>query len=280
MTMGTSIQEYSATEAALAELAGRYKGVVYEVSTKEGMAAARAGRAEVRGLRIALEKVRVQIKAPALKRVQEVDSEARRITAALVALEDPIDAQISREEDRKVAEKMAAENAERARLAAEELARKQAEEAKMAAERAEIARRQAELDAAEAARRAAEEESRRKIEELERAARLKIEEEERAARAVREEQGRVAEALRNVELAKVRAAEEHARKAQEEADRQERLAQQARDEVARVKAAQLAEVQDARAMLETFVKRFGHRPEFAPLVTWIQKYLTQGRKAA
>ena len=278
--MTTSIQEYSATEAALAELAGRYKGVVYEVSTREGMKAAVAGRAEVRGLRIALEKVRVQIKAPALKRVQEVDSEARRITTALVALEDPIDAQIKREEERKELERTAAARAEADRLALEEQAKRAAEEARLAAERAEIARRQAELDAADLARRQAEEESKRRIEESERAARLKIEEEERAARAVREEQDKVAQALRNVELAKVRAAEEHARKVQEEAARQERLAQQARDEVVRVKALQLAEVQDARAMLETFVKRFGHRPEFAPLVTWIQKYLTQGRKAA
>ena len=278
--MTTSITEYSATEAALAELSGRYKGVVYEVSKPEGLKAAKAGRAEVRDLRIALEKVRVQIKAPALKRVQEVDSEARRITAALVALEDPIDAQIKREEERKELERTAAARAEADRLATEEQARKEAEAAKLAAERAEIARLQTELDAADLARRAAEEESRRRIEEQERAARLKIEEDERAARAVREGQDKVAQALRNVELAKVRVAEEHARKVQEEAARQERLAQQARDEVARVKALQLAEVQDARAMLETFVKRFGHRPEFKPLVVWIQKYLTQGRKAA
>ena len=278
--MTTSIQEYSATEAALAELAGRYKGVVYEVSTREGMKAAVAGRAEVRGLRIALEKVRVQIKAPALKRVQEVDSEARRITAALVALEDPIDAQIKREEERKELERTAAARAEAERLALEEAARKKAEEEKLTAERAEIARRQAELDAADLARRQAEEESRRRIEEEARAARLRIEEEERAARAVREEEDRVAKALRDLELAKVRAAEEHARKVQEEAARQERLAQQARDEVARVQALQLAEVQGARVMLETFVKRFGHRPEFKPLVEWINKYLAHGRKAA
>ena len=277
--MGTSIAEYSPTEAALAELATRYKGVLYEVSKPEGMKAARAARAEIKALRVALEKTRVEIKAPALKRVQEVDSEARRITAALSALEDPIDAQIAKEEDRRVAEKMAAQRAEQERLAAEERARKEAEEARMAAERAEIARRQAELDAADAARRQAEEESRRKIEEQERAARARIEEEERAARAVREEADKVAQALRNVEEAKARAAEEHARKVREESERQERLAQQARDEVARVKALQLAEVQDASAMLETFVKRFGHRPEFKPLVVWINKYLSQ-RKAA
>jgi len=278
--MTTFIQEYSATEAALAELAGRYKGVVYEVSTREGMKAAVAGRAEVRGLRVSLEKLRVQIKAPALKRVQEVDSEARRITAALSALEDPIDAQIKREEERKELERTAAARAEADRLALEEKAKREAEEARLAAERAEIARRQAELDAADLARRQADEESRRRIEEQERAARLKIEEEERAARAVREEQDKIAQSLRDLELAKVRAAEEHARKVQEEAARQEKLAQQARDEVARVKALQLAEVQDARAMLETFVKRFGHRPEFQPLVVWINKYLSQGRKAA
>lgn len=278
--MGTSIAEYSPTESALAELAGRYKGVLYEVSKPEGMKAARAARAEIKALRVALEKTRVEIKAPALKRVQEVDSEARRITAVLSSLEDPIDAQIAKEEDRKVAEKMAAVRAEQERLAAEERARKEAEESKMAAERAEIARRQAELDVADAARRQAEEESRRKIEEQERAARLKIEEEERAARAVREAADLEARKAREAEEARLKAEHDRVEAAKSEAARQERLAQQARDEVARVKALQLAEVQDARAMLETFVKRFGHRPEFKPLVEWINKYLAHGRKAA
>lgn len=278
--MTTSIKEYSPTEAALADLAGRYKGVLFEVETPAGLATAKKARGELRTYRVALEKLRVEIKAPALKRVQEVDSEARRITAALVALEDPIDAQIKKEEERKELERTASARAEAERLALEDAARKKAEEERLAAERAEIARRQAELDAAYLARRKSEEESRRKIEEEARAARQRIEEQERAARLAREEADRVAAVARAAEEALLRVERDKVEAERAEVLRQERLAQQARDEVARVKALELAEVQDARAMLETFVKRFGRRVEFKPLVDWINKYLSQGRKAA
>ena len=80
--MTTEIVEYSKTEAALADLAQRYKGVIFDVATLPGMMTARKGRAEIRGYRVALEKTRIEIKAPALKRTQQIDSEARRITAA------------------------------------------------------------------------------------------------------------------------------------------------------------------------------------------------------
>ncbi len=114
----TQIQEYSATEAALAGLAEKYKGVVYDVTKKEEMAAAKAARSEIRGYRTALEAKRVEIKAPALERCRLIDAEAKRITAALEALEEPIVAQIKIEEDRIAAEKEAAEAALRARVEA------------------------------------------------------------------------------------------------------------------------------------------------------------------
>ena len=63
--MTTSIVEYSPTEAALAELATRYKGVVYEVSKPEGMKAARAARAEIKALRVALGMTQPQLAAAA-----------------------------------------------------------------------------------------------------------------------------------------------------------------------------------------------------------------------
>lgn len=279
--MTTEIAEYSQTEAALATLSERYKGVVYDVTKKEGMEAAVKARAELRGYRVSLEKTRVEIKAPALKRSQAIDSEARRITAALVALEDPIDEQIKAETDKKKRAEEAAAKAEADRIAAEERARKEAEEAKLAAERAEIARQRIELEKAEKARLEADRQARLKIEEEQRAARLKIEQEERAARAAREE-----------------------------ADRQDRLARQARDEVARIKAENAAaalkaerdrldaerraieeaeeaafrekqrlanELNDGYEMLATFVRRFGKREEFRAIVKAIGPYL---RKAA
>ncbi len=111
------IVEYNETAAALAELKNKY-GTVFDVQTTKGLAAAREARAEVRGYRVALEKLRVEIKAPALERTRLIDEEAKRITAALLEIEEPIDAAIKAEETRKVEEKAAKERAEQARVAA------------------------------------------------------------------------------------------------------------------------------------------------------------------
>lgn len=114
--MSTTIIEYSSTDAALALLSERYRGATYDVATASGMTEARKARGELRGYRVDLEKKRVEIKAPALDRCRAIDSEAKRITAALAALEDPIDAQIKTEENRKAEEKAAAERAETVRV--------------------------------------------------------------------------------------------------------------------------------------------------------------------
>lgn len=115
--MTTKIQEYSATEAALADLRQRMSKAVYEVGTTKGMEAAKKDRAEVGGYRVALEKMRVDIKAPALERCKLIDAEAKRITTELSALEDPIDEQIKREEQRKETERLAKIKAEEDRIA-------------------------------------------------------------------------------------------------------------------------------------------------------------------
>lgn len=114
--MTTAIAEYSATEAALADLEQRYKGVVFDVATRDGMASAIKGRAELRGYRVTLEKTRVEIKAPALERARLIDTEAKRIKDAITALEDPIDETIKAEETRKERERAERESAEAARL--------------------------------------------------------------------------------------------------------------------------------------------------------------------
>lgn len=111
------IEEYRPTEAALVELRQRHAGVVYPVTTTKGMDAAKKARAELRDLRVALEKTRKVIKEPALRRSREIDSEAKRITEALSSLEDPIDAQIKAEEQRKEDERRAREQAEQQRVA-------------------------------------------------------------------------------------------------------------------------------------------------------------------
>lgn len=116
MTELTRIPEYNDTAVALADLKTRYDAVVFDVTTGKGMTAAKEARAELRGYRIALEAKRKEIKEPALTRCREIDSEAKRITIELEALEDPIDDLIKAEEQRKEREKAAREQAERERL--------------------------------------------------------------------------------------------------------------------------------------------------------------------
>lgn len=116
--MSTSIAEYTATEAALAGFRTKYENAVFPVTTTKGMTEAKQARAELREHRVALEKERVRIKAPALERCRQIDSEAKRITAELEALECPIDDQIKAEEQRKEREKLAREQAERERVEA------------------------------------------------------------------------------------------------------------------------------------------------------------------
>ena len=114
--MTTEIVEYSKTEAALADLNARYSAVIFDTSTTKGMQEAVAGRAEIRGYRVDLEKERVRIKAPALERCRLIDTEAKRITAALEALENPIDAAIKAEQQRKENERIEKERLERERI--------------------------------------------------------------------------------------------------------------------------------------------------------------------
>lgn len=111
------IAEYSPTAAALSALRGKYQGVVFPVETPAGLKQAREARTEIKGYRVDLEKLRKEIKAPALERCRLIDEEAKRISAELEALETPIDAQIKAEETRKEAERQAKEAAERARVA-------------------------------------------------------------------------------------------------------------------------------------------------------------------
>lgn len=110
------ITEYNATAAGLADLRGRLANVVYDVTTTAGMDMARKDRAEVRGLRLALEKKRVEIKAPALERSRLIDAEAKLLTAQLEALETPIDEAIKREERRKEEARAEKERVERNRV--------------------------------------------------------------------------------------------------------------------------------------------------------------------
>lgn len=116
--MTTEIIEYSRTEAALAELRERHAIVITnDPATTKGMAALKEFRATVRGLRTSLEAERKRIKEPALERCRLIDSEAKRITAELLKVEEPTDEIIKAEEARKAAIKAEQERIERERVA-------------------------------------------------------------------------------------------------------------------------------------------------------------------
>ena len=120
--MNTQITEYTQTEAALALLRENYGiygqvGADLDLFVTKNMAVAKEARAEVRGYRVALEKLRVELKAPALERTRLIDAEAKRITAELLAIEEPIDNAVKAEERRKEEEKTAKARAEAQRVA-------------------------------------------------------------------------------------------------------------------------------------------------------------------
>jgi colicin import membrane protein len=110
----TSVAEYSETALALSDLKHRFANLVVDVTTSKGLKEAKANTFELRKLRTGLEARRKDLKAPILERGKLLDEEARRITAEIVALEEPIDTQIKAEEAR-------LQNIELERLEAERL---------------------------------------------------------------------------------------------------------------------------------------------------------------
>jgi colicin import membrane protein len=114
----TTVNEYATTAVVIADLRSRHAGVVYDVAESKQMKLAKEARAEIRGYRTGLEKTRKEIKAPALEHCRLIDSEAQRLTAELVALEEPIDVQIKAEESRAEVEKLEKFEAERIRVEA------------------------------------------------------------------------------------------------------------------------------------------------------------------
>lgn len=112
----TTVSEYTQTEQALAELRSKYAGAVFNVATTKGNEEARVARRELVTLRTGLEEKRQILKAPAIEFAKRLDAEAKRITAEIKALEEPIDAQIKAEEQRKEEIRLAKVAAEEARI--------------------------------------------------------------------------------------------------------------------------------------------------------------------
>lgn len=271
------VEEYRPTDAALAELAECYRGVIFDVKTTGGMAEARNARATLRDYRVDLEATRKRIKAPALERCRMIDAEAGRIESALRELEEPIAAQIAGEEQRRQREReeRALTEANRVRaiqdriaafgdavaraatmrtaaevaavadsLAAVELAPDEFQEylAPATDARANCLERVKAIHAAAVDREAREAELAAERARLEREAAALAEQRERQEAAQRKADAD-AKAARDLELAEQRRKEAAERAEREAAERVEREARQAaeREEAARVRQAQEAE---------------------------------------
>lgn len=284
MKPGTEIASYSPTKAALAQLASKYTGLVFDVTKPEGMRDAKEAKKEIAVHRITLEKARVAEKAEALEYGRYVDSEAKKISEQLAALEDPITAQIEVETKREQREREEKVRLEVERLAKEEADRKAAEEARLAAERAEIAKARAELAAKEQAQAEAARLAQQKIDDEQRAARQKIEDEQRVARAKIEAEEREAKTRRDAEearlqkirdeaLARERTEDERRRKAEAEAEAAAKVEREKKEAEARERARLVLEKADARTSLEIWRNRYGHMPEYAGVVRAIDECL-------
>lgn len=114
----TGISEYSPVEAGLQELRRKYLNIAIDVASPKALEEAKRVRAEIREPRYLTEKIRKELKAPALAHAKLIDTEAARITAELLAIETPWDEAIKAEEARKEAEKARREQLERERITA------------------------------------------------------------------------------------------------------------------------------------------------------------------
>jgi hypothetical protein len=236
---GKELAKFSPSEQAIAGYRAKYLPIrVADPTDKANAALARAGRLEVKKTRCAVEAIRKDLKADALKFGQAVDSEARRITAELERIETHLQEQediVAKHEARLAAEaaaKAEAERIEAERIREEERLALIAKVEAMEREKREAEEREAKRIADEAAK--AEQERLAKARE-EQAAREAVAAAERAA--AEREAALKAQAER--EVARIKA----------EAEAREKVI---RDEAARIAAA--AEAERARKEAEDIAR--------------------------
>ena len=87
--MSTEIAEFKQSEAALVLLKERY-AVIPDFTTKEGYEEGRQGISELRTLRTGVDRARKRLNLGDQARIKYRNSEAKRITVELTALEDPL----------------------------------------------------------------------------------------------------------------------------------------------------------------------------------------------
>ena len=263
--VSTAVVQFDKVQAGLSDLSSKYNGVLYPVTTAEGMQDAKAARLAVREPRYEVERIRKAAKAPVLALGRQLDAKAKEITDALLAIETPIDNLIKLEEGRKERERQE-------KIDAELAVQRKAEEERLAAERAELDRLRAEIAKRDA-------EDRAKMEAEEAKARAFREEAERQERAALEEQRKAQAAERaridaeNRRLADERAALEREqaaarRKAEaEEAARKAEIASEQRRKEAAALAAKRAKFPGEEAIVGALAEHFGVQREIAE--TWV-----------
>lgn len=84
----TAVIEYNITEAGLAELRKKCTGL--KAFDKAGYKAITQALSEIRGLRTDIEKCRVEYKSDALEYGRRIDAEAKRVTALILEIENPL----------------------------------------------------------------------------------------------------------------------------------------------------------------------------------------------
>lgn len=108
--------QYSVTDAAIAEMKGRYAGL--EISNKKDYDIVRQAISEVVSVRVEVEKTRKVFKADALEYGRKVDAEAKRITKLLLEIEEPLKAKKQAVDDEKARIKAEEERKEQERITA------------------------------------------------------------------------------------------------------------------------------------------------------------------
>lgn len=188
---------FSVTDAGIAELEAKHKGLVVAHGDKKGYLALTQAIAEVRTARTDVEKRRKELKRDALDYGRLVDSTAKAITERLEAIEGPLKANkelIDAENERIKRQQEEADRVRREAEAAEQAKR----DAEARAQQAELDRQRAELKAAqdalaeqqrkaaEAAQAEADAKARKEAEKAAKAAKAKLDAEIEAARPDRE----------------------------------------------------------------------------------------------
>lgn len=107
------------TAAKISELRAKYGGLtIAGVNDKKGYELVHAARMEIREYRVAVEKVRKTLKEDSLAYGRKVDTEAKRITAKLIEIEEPLDQEESRIDAEKEKIKQEAQRKKEAELQA------------------------------------------------------------------------------------------------------------------------------------------------------------------